>query len=108
MVPYDPAVEKRRPSFDLEAFKSVCGDPRRLRMTRTAIRDSGALGFDLSGVASVVRSMKPVHFYKSMTTNWDHRRWQDVYHVPWSGMLLYIKFTDDLVAEFHLLSFKER
>ena len=27
-------------------------------------------------------------FYKSMTTNFDHRFWQDVYHVPvrdWSS-----------------------
>jgi len=38
----------------------------------------------------------------------DHRRWQDVYHVPWEDVTLYIKFTDDAVTEFAVLSFKER
>jgi motility quorum-sensing regulator / GCU-specific mRNA interferase toxin len=33
---------------------------------------------------------------------------QDVYRVPDDGLELYVKFTSDLVAEFKLLSFKER
>ena len=30
------------------------------------------------------------------------------YHMPWNGMVLYIKFTDDVLTEFTVLSFKER
>ena len=48
------------------------------------------------------------HFYKSMTSHHDHRKWQDVYHVPSGGMVLYVKFTDDVVSAFTVLSFKER
>ena len=33
---------------------------------------------------------------------------QDVYRVPDGDLELYVKFTSDLVAEFKLLSFKER
>ncbi len=33
---------------------------------------------------------------------------KDVYHVPYEGVVLYVKFTDDAVTEFALLSFKER
>ncbi len=43
-----------------------------------------------------------------MTTYADHRTWQDVYHVPTGGAVLYIKFQADVVTEFRLMSFKER
>jgi motility quorum-sensing regulator/GCU-specific mRNA interferase toxin len=45
---------------------------------------------------------------KSTTSLGDHRQWQDVYHVPHDGLLLYLKFTDAVVTEFVLLSFKEK
>lgn len=101
-------MEKRRPSFALEAFRRVCGNPLTLAITRTAFADALALGFDRNAVSAVIRGMKPSHFYKSMTSFADHRRWQDVYHVPYGDMILYIKFTDDALTEFALLSFKER
>ncbi len=47
-------------------------------------------------------------FYKSMTSYEDARRWQDVYHVPWNGLTIYLKFTDNVVTEFTVLSFKEK
>lgn len=43
-----------------------------------------------------------------MTTYGDHRVWQDVYHVPAGDMVLYVKFQADVVAEFTVMSFKER
>jgi motility quorum-sensing regulator / GCU-specific mRNA interferase toxin len=101
-------MEKRKPSFALDAFKEVCGDPDRLAMTTTALHSASAAGFGRVEIAAVVRSMKTVHFHKSMTSYHDHRRWQDVYHVPWEGLVLYVKFTDDAVTEFTVLSFKER
>ena len=52
--------------------------------------------------------MEPVHFYKSMTSYHNHKEWQDVYHVPWDGLVLYVKFTDKGIRLFKLLSFKER
>ena len=101
-------MEKRRPHFDLNDFKAVCGDPKRLAMTTTALGMAAALGFGRVEIAAVIRSMRPPHFYKSMTSNRDHRRWQDVYHVPYEGMTLYVKFTDDILTAFVVLSFKER
>jgi motility quorum-sensing regulator/GCU-specific mRNA interferase toxin len=48
-------------------------------------------------------------FYKSMTSYNNSRQWHDVYHVPADGDLtIYLKFTDDVVTEFVVLSFKER
>jgi motility quorum-sensing regulator/GCU-specific mRNA interferase toxin len=43
-----------------------------------------------------------------MTAYGDSKSWQDVYHVPSPEGLLYVKFTADVVAEFTLLSFKEK
>ncbi len=42
-----------------------------------------------------------------MTSLADHRIWQDVYHVPHGGTVLYVKFTTD--AEGYLvISLKEK
>lgn len=101
-------MEKRRPSHDLGAFRARCGDPRRLAITTTALRSAASLGFGRVEITAVIRAMKPAHFYKSMTSYRDSRRWQDVYHVPWGNMVLYVKFTNDTVTEFVVLSFKEQ
>jgi len=101
-------VDKRKPTYDLEAFKAVCGDVETMHVTGVALRGAAALGFDREGVAATVRSMQRRHFYKSMTSYADHRVWQDVYHVPSDAGLLYIKFTTDAVTDFLLLSFKEK
>lgn len=47
-------------------------------------------------------------FYKSMPTLADYRTWQDVYHVPADGLVLYVKFQAYVVTEFRVVSFKER
>jgi motility quorum-sensing regulator/GCU-specific mRNA interferase toxin len=101
-------MEKRKPSFDLEAFKAVCADPLRLKMSVAANQSAIALGFDRSLVSAAIQTMQRAHFYKSMTSFHDHRMWQDVYHVPWRTITLYVKFTDDVVNEFAVLPFKER
>ena len=47
-------------------------------------------------------------FYKSMTSLADHRVWQDVYHIPARGFMLYVKFQGDVITEFKVVSFKEK
>ena len=101
-------MEKRKPSFDLARFIAVCGDPLRLAITGGALQTATEIGFGRTEITQTVRAMKAMHFQKSMTSYADHRRWQDVYHVPFDGLVLYVKFTDDAVTEFTLLSFKER
>lgn len=77
-------------------------------MTRTALQDAMQLGFTRAGMVEVIQSMKPGHFYKSMTAFSDHAAWQDVYHVPWGELRLYVKFTEERITGFLLLSFKEK
>lgn len=101
-------MDKRRPTYDLDAFKAAFAAPSRLAATRTALTDALALGFDRAGMVGVIRGMERRHFYKSMTSYADHSLWQDVYHVPAQGMIIYVKFCADVITEFRLLSFKEK
>ncbi len=101
-------MEKRRPTYDLEAIKLVLGSAETLAITASALRDALVLGFDRGGVAQVIAAMERHMFYKSMTTFADHRVWQDVYHVPAQGMVLYVKFQADVITQFTVMSFKEK
>jgi motility quorum-sensing regulator/GCU-specific mRNA interferase toxin len=101
-------MEKRRPTYDLDAIKAAIGSAETLAITRTALSDALSLGFNRSGIAAVIQGMQRPMFYKSMTTLADHRTWQDVYHVPADDLMLYVKFQADLVTEFRVMSFKEK
>ena len=76
-------------------------------MTRTAQNATMQLGMTLQDVVQVVQSMTRGHFYKSMTSHADHRVWQDVYHVTWGGLVLYVKLTVDELGRL-ILSMKEK
>lgn len=101
-------MEKRRPTYDLEAVKAAFGSVDQLAMTSSALRDATALGFDRVGVGETIGGIQRPMFYKSMTTFADSRVWQDVYHVPARGLMLYVKFQADIVSEFTVMSFKEK
>ena len=102
------AMEKRRPTYDLDAIKLAIGSVETLAMTSSALRNAVGLGFDRTGVVETIISIEHRMFYKSMTTLADHRVWQDVYHVPARGLTLYVKFQADVVTEFTVMSFKEK
>lgn len=99
---------KRKPTYDLEAFKTVFSTPQKLAVTGTALKSAATLGFGRTEIVNTIQTMQREHFYKSMTAHIDSRLWQDVYHVPSAVGLLYVKFTADVVTEFLLLSFKEK
>lgn len=101
-------MEKRRPTYDLDAIKEALGSVDRLAITRSALSDALALGFGRAGIVAVLHGITRPMFHKSMTTHADHRIWQDVYHVPANGLTLYVKFQADRVTEFRVMSFKEK
>ena len=108
MVVFNGMTEKRKPTYDLEAFKTAFASGDRLNVTGTALKSGAGLGFGRNEIAATIQTMQRGHFYKSMTSYGDHRQWQDVYHVPSSAGVLYVKFTADAVTAFLLLSFKEK
>ncbi len=96
-------MEKFTPTYNLDEFKNSD-----FKITLTAKRTAEELGFSLDDVHEIVSTMEREHFYKSMTSYKNHRIWQDVYHVPCENLVLYVKFTQNLISEFTLLSFKEK
>ena len=96
-------MEKFNPTYSLEEFKNSD-----FKITITARKTAENLGFYAKGIHEVVSTMELKHFYKSMTSYANHKIWQDVYHVPYGNMILYIKFTQNTISEFTLLSFKEK
>jgi motility quorum-sensing regulator/GCU-specific mRNA interferase toxin len=99
-------MEKGKPSHNLAAFKAAFALNHTISVA--AARSAVELGYEKERRAEVVAQMTRQHFYKSVTTYADHKQWQDVYHVPHDGRLLYLKFTKSVVTEFILLSFKEK
>ena len=96
-------MEKFNPTYNLEEFKNSDYE-----ITKTAQKGAENLGFKLSEIDKVISTMEQKHFYKSMTSYANHKIWQDVYHVPYGGLTLYVKFTQNVISEFTLLSFKEK
>lgn len=101
-------MEKKKPTYDLKSIKAVFAKPATFAATKTAVQNAAALGFSRDDMISVIQNLKHQHFYKSMTAHADHTLWQDVYHFPHEALVLYIKFTADVMTEFRLLSFKEK
>ena len=96
-------MEKFNPSYSLSDFKNS-----NFAITRTALRTAQDLGFYEEDIRRIVSTMELKHFYKSMTSYANHKIWQDVYHVPFGRLILYVKFTQEVISEFTLLSFKEK
>lgn len=100
-------MEKRKPHHDLASIKATFITVEALRMTRTAHNCALGLGLLLQDVVDLIQELTRAQFYKSMTSTANAALWQDVYHVPWSGIVLYMKFTTD--AEGYLvISLKEK
>ncbi len=97
-------MEKSTPHCKLAVVKTLLADGK-VRSTFSALTGGAALGFYFDGIVSVVASLTPKDFYKSMTTHADHRVWQDVYRPSTSAGEVYLKLTviDDLL----IVSFKE-
>ena len=51
-------------------------------------------------MVDAVNAMQRSCFYKSMTAYHDPSSWQDVYHVPFEGLTLYVKFTAARISAF--------
>ena len=99
-------MDKSKPSHDLEAFKAAFARYRTI--TDTALLDARELGYARHEIIHVVQKLRHSNFIKSMTSYGDHRQWQDVYNIEDRGQIIYLKFTDHVLTEFILLSFKRK
>jgi motility quorum-sensing regulator/GCU-specific mRNA interferase toxin len=100
-------VEKKKPHYDLGTIKATFSKVALLRITKTALSCAEQLGISLQSIVDIIQAMTREQFYKSMTSQWSSAIWQDVYHVPYEGVVLYVKFTTDPEG-YLVISFKEK
>ncbi len=103
-------MEKLKRAYELDAIKRQFSKVENLGLSVTgnAFRNAQELGFSREDIVAAIQAIKPSDFYESMTSIADHRVWQDVYHVKFEGMELYVKFSVMPTGGFLLLSFKKR
>ena len=99
-------MEKSTPHCKLTVVKGLI-EAGQVRATASAFNGARELGINkLSEMCEVVLSLTSTDFYKSMTTNADHRVWQDVYRTKIaSGDEVYLKLT--VIDDVLIVSFKE-
>ena len=100
-------MEKRIPHYSLADIQTRVIEQGIMSFTATAIFNAAAMGLSAEQAIQVVGSLNRSMFYKSMTTHADNSIWQDVYHVPCTVAVLYVKFTTD-VEGYLVISFKEK
>ena len=97
-------MEKRTPHCNLARVRMLV-EAGKVRTTQTARAGAVALGFSYTEMLAVVLALRPVDFYKSMTTYADHTVWQDVYRPKTVAGDVYLKLT--VIDDVLIVSFKE-
>ena len=97
-------MEKKIPHCKLSVIKAFIEEGK-VRSTMSALSGGAALGFSFEEIVSVVKTLTPADFYKSMTTHADHKVWQDVYTPKTPAGEVYLKLT--VIDDVLIVSFKE-
>lgn len=104
---YKLGMEKHKPHYRLAEVQTLVAAGGIATFTQTARINSLLMGLSADQALAVVAGLGPAMFFKSMTTNNDHRAWQDVYYAPCpNGKTAYIKLT--LQAGAVVIQFKEK
>jgi motility quorum-sensing regulator/GCU-specific mRNA interferase toxin len=102
-------MEKIKAHYPLADIKAAFADKGNVQnITGSALKGARALGFSDEDIVEVIKQLTNKHLYKSMTTFHDHKIWQDVYHLRYRKIELYVKFSNDENGKYWLVSFKER
>ena len=98
-----PLALSMHPTYSLELVKGLMRDGS-WAMTDEALDTAGELGFDRPEVFDcIVNHLSEAHFYKTMPAKKFANCMQDVYHVMYEGVLVYLKLqvrTDVVVISF--------
>lgn len=98
-------MEKNVPHCRLPRIKQLL-QAGKVRTTDSARSSANELGLAFAKMLDILMELKPIDFYKSMTTYSDHTIWQDVYCPVTSVGQIYLKLT--VVDDVLIVSFKER
>lgn len=97
-------MEKKTPHCRLSVVHALV-ESGKVRATWSAVSGAAALGIDFDAMVAIVRALTAKDFHKSMTTEADHRIWQDVYRPTTKAGVIYLKLT--VIDDVLIVSFKE-
>lgn len=81
-----------KPTYDLQYLQQLVGQGELSRIITGAAREGASdCGLDVPGIVAAVLELGPTHFYKTMEAGKCPGLWQDVYHLVFRGLELYIK-----------------
>lgn len=82
----------RAPAYDLEEVQRLVGQgPISSRITKVAIQGAADVGMREQDIVAAVLALDAGCFYKSMESEKTPGLWQDVYHLTWGDVELYLK-----------------
>ena len=97
-------MEKRTPHCKLQVVKALI-QAGKVSATVSALEGGAALGLGFEDMLDILQALTVRDFYKSMTTNADHKLWQDVYRPSTLVGEVYLKLM--VVDGVLIVSFKE-
>jgi len=105
MLPYD----EHTPTYDLQQVQWLVGQGELSRViSYVAVAGANELGFSREDIVEAVLSLGENDFYKSMEAEQFPGLWQDVYHLWYRGVLLYIKLQMDMKGRAVVIQFKRK
>lgn len=98
-----------KPAYDLQEIQRLIGQGSISSwFTGTAKRGAALLGLGDDNITEAVLELTPRHFYKSMESEQCPGLWQDVYHLDYRGVPLYIKLQMSVDGRGIVVQFKAR
>ncbi|HEX8244175.1 MAG TPA: type II toxin-antitoxin system MqsR family toxin [Longimicrobium sp.] len=108
MLPLDPK-SRATPTYDLERIQQLVGQgPITFRFTTAALHGAAALDLSENDIVEAVLSLTSSCFYKSMESERLPGLWQDVYHLTYRGVVLYLKVQIDQSGRAVVVQCKEK
>jgi hypothetical protein len=105
MLPYD----EQTPTYDLQQMQWLVGQGEFSRViSYVAAEGANEIGFSREDIVEAILSLTREDFYKSMEAERFPGLWQDVYHLWYRGVHLYIKLQVDLKGRAVVIQFKRK
>ena len=100
---------RREPTYDLQELQRLIGQgPISSSITNVADVGASELGWSRSDILEAVLELTSQDFYKSMESERLPGLWQDVDHLEFRGVWLYIKLQLALSGRAFVVQFKRR
>ncbi len=100
-------MEKRKPHYVLSEISELLSDENSRVITRRDRREAVSLGYaDDEAMVERVHKLRRNEFFKSMTSNYNIKLWQDVYKTSDGDEGLYIKLQKSPEGKGVIISFK--